>query len=89
MYTIDFKLYCHSRKGIPFEGILNIVTTFGGALGTFIAYFVWDRKLTKENMMSRIVPKQKVNILIVIILYWALKRLSRSRTCCGSNERVT
>ena len=71
LYTIDFKIYIHGGKGIKPEVLTNIVTTFGGALGTLVAYMIWDRHLNKTNLMSRIytVFWLIVQVLIYLSLY--------------------
>ncbi len=54
LYTADLCIFKKTGKEIRPQGLLKCATTFGGALGTLIASLIWDRKLNKINMMSRI-----------------------------------
>ena len=54
LYTIDFQIYIHGGEGVKPAVICNLVTICGGAIGTLIAELVWDRKIGKTNLQSRV-----------------------------------
>lgn len=71
LYVIDFVIYQRTGDKFHPQGLLNFSTTFGGALGTLIAFLLLERKINKVNMMSRIytIAWLYVQLLIVLAIY--------------------
>lgn len=70
VFTIDFQLYSHGGDGIKPAVLCNLVTVFGGAIGTLIAQVIWDRKINKDNAQSRIYTA--VWLIIQVAVFWML-----------------
>ena len=68
LFTIDFQIYMHGGEGIKPAILCEIVTIAGGALGTTVAFVLWDRKLNKLNMTWRIFAVTLLIIQVVICL---------------------
>lgn len=54
LYTIDYKMYQNSGNGFQPQFLLNLSTIIGGSLGTILAFIVWDHKVSKKNIQSRV-----------------------------------
>ena len=70
VYTIDFQIYAHGGDGIKPEVICNLVTICGGAFGTLVAEELWDRRVNKVNVQSRIYTG--IWLIIQIAIFWVL-----------------
>lgn len=68
VFTIDFLIYNHGGDGIKPEFLADVVTLIGGALGTCIAFLVWDRKINKTNITWRVYASTLFIIQLVIFL---------------------
>lgn len=70
VYTIDLQLYRHGGGGIKPKVLCNLTTVCGGAAGTLAAEVLWDRRIHKRNVRSRI------DALVWLILqagfFWAI-----------------
>ena len=67
VYTLDYHLYKKGKEVKP-QVICNLVTTFGGALGTAIAEFRCEPKLNKINLLSRIYTITWLILQIILVL---------------------
>ena len=67
-YTIDYKIYQNSGGEFQPQFLLNLITIIGGSLGTLIAFIVWDRKINKVNIQSRVYTVVLLIIHILVLL---------------------
>lgn len=67
LFSIDFFIYMRGGDGIKPAILCEIVTIFGGALGTTLAFFLWDRKSNKMNLTWRIFAITLLIIQVVIV----------------------
>lgn len=57
----------HTEKG-KIDGILNVVSVMGGTAGVLLSMLAFDRKVQKENVMSKVFNICVLVIQIVILL---------------------
>lgn len=67
-YTIDYKIYQNSGGEFHPQFLLTLITIIGGSLGTLIAFIVWDRKINKINIQSRVYTVVLLVIHILVLL---------------------
>ena len=68
MYFINFLLYKFTSSA-NVDNLLTILSLAGGSLGIFVFIVLFDRKLVKENMMSRVFLICVLIIQIIILLF--------------------
>lgn len=65
---LDFKMNAKSEKGQKAFILTDFLTVTGGCIGTFLVFLFFDRKLTKENMTSRVIAVTLSLIESVMVL---------------------
>ena len=68
VFTIDFLIYKSGGDGLKPAFLADVVTIIGGALGTCIAFLIWDRKINKTNITWRVYVVSLFIIQFVIFL---------------------
>lgn len=53
LYLVNMWLYSHTPKG-QVDKLLTVVSLLGSSLGILIPILLFDRKVVKDNMMSRV-----------------------------------
>ena len=53
LYLVNTLLY-RMTADRQIDAVITVVSLLGGSLGIVISIFIFDRKLEKENMMSRV-----------------------------------
>lgn len=53
LYLVNTLLYRMTVDG-QIDAVITVVSLLGGSLGIVISIFIFDRKLEKGNMMSRV-----------------------------------
>lgn len=67
LFAINTWLYSHTAEG-QVDTALTITSLMGGSLGILISIFIFDRKLEKGNMMSRVFIACIFIIQVIILL---------------------
>ena len=77
LFSIDFLIYRSGKNGISVDDrIFDFLTVFGGALGTCLAFLVWDRKMNKQNITWRVFAISMLIIQIAVyVAFYGSKRI--------------
>ena len=67
LYLVNTLLYRMTVDG-QIDAVITVVSLLGGSLGIVISIFIFDRKLEKGNMMSRVFVACILVIQIIIFL---------------------
>ena len=67
LYLVNTLLYRMTADG-QIDAVITVVSLLGGSLGIVISIFIFDRKLEKGNMMSRVFVACVLVIQIIIFL---------------------